>query len=460
MDLERALKINEPAVSSTLEVVRPTDPESTALPPPNPTAVRSLPPVPAAVLLAGPDAKPPLVPPILQQPALRRFRPFLVLLSALILTTAIILAWYTMPAGDRGNNGNPATSTATAVPAVAASMSNDNSLETTAPEPPTTTSTPRPSSTPAATQTATAAIITTMTTAVITAEISTNTPTRTPTPTPTITPTPTATPLIIVTREADGMVMILIPPTTFTMGAGEEDSEAEEDERPAHEITLDGYYIDQYEVSVSQYALFLNDNGGYVNACSGFTCLSTQFETAVSYLVEQPDGFQSQAGFATYPINNVSWFGAQAYCQWAGGRLPTEAEWELAARGTDGRLFPWGSQPPDERRAVFGSTLFTALQPVAALAGGQSAYTLFGMAGSLWEWVSDGYDSQYYNISPAQNPTGPQLSMLAPRVLRGGGYTSPAADLRASNRHSQFPNEFRQIPDIGFRCAQSIIESQ
>jgi formylglycine-generating enzyme required for sulfatase activity len=82
------------------------------------------------------------------------------------------------------------------------------------------------------------------------------------------------------------------------------------------------------------------------------------------------------------------------------------------------------------------------------------------MAGSLWEWASDGYDSQYYNISPAQNPTGPQLSMLAPRVLRGGGYTSPAADLRASNRHSQFPNEFRQIPDIGFRCAQSIIESQ
>ncbi|VAW43332.1 hypothetical protein MNBD_CHLOROFLEXI01-3011, partial [hydrothermal vent metagenome] len=278
------------------------------------------------------------------------------------------------------------------------------------------------------------------------------TPSSTPAPLLTATNLPSPTPFVVVTREQDEMPQVLIPATTFLMGARDEDTAASSDERSQHTVTLDAFAIDLYEVSVAQYAAFLNTLGGYVNACSGFTCLSTRFETTRSYLTDEQAGYLPVEGFSDYPINNVSWHGANAYCSWVGGRLPTEAEWELAATGGNGRFYPWGDANPDEENAVFAGT-FANLQPVNSLPNGASPFGLYQMAGNVWEWVSDGYDPIYYDRSPAENPAGPAVSATDLRVLRGGGYDSPAADLRTTNRASERPTEFRTIPSVGFRCA-------
>lgn len=278
--------------------------------------------------------------------------------------------------------------------------------------------------------------------------------TATVTATSTATPMPTATLVAVEIREQDDMPMVLVPATTFMMGAAEDDEKAEPDERPLHEVTVDTFYIDQYEVSVSQYAEFLNSLGDYVNACSGYTCLSTQFETRRSHLTDNTIEYVAEEGFEDHPINNVSWHGANAYCRWVGARLPTEAEWELAARGEDGRLYPWGDEAPEAGHAIFGTTSFDVLQPVDALSDGTSSFNVYGMAGGVWEWVADGYDTFYYENSPPENPGGPVVTNVTPRVLRGGGYTSSAAELRSTNRRSANPTEFRGIPDVGFRCAR------
>lgn len=285
-------------------------------------------------------------------------------------------------------------------------------------------------------------------------------PTNTPTPLPTSTPTsiPSPTPLVVLTREQDGMPQVLIPATTFMMGARDEDELAELDERSRHEVTVDAFAIDLYEVSVAQYAAFLNTLGDYVNACNGFTCLSTNFETTRSYLTDNTIEYVPVAGFGDFPINNVSWHGANAYCQWVGGRLPTEAEWELAATGGDGRFYPWGDALEIDEDgtipAVFAGT-FDNLQPVNSLPEGTSPFGLHHMAGNVWEWVADGYDAIYYDRTPTENPTGPEVSVTDDYVLRGGGYDSSAADLRTTNRASERAPEFRLIPNTGFRCITS-----
>lgn len=245
--------------------------------------------------------------------------------------------------------------------------------------------------------------------------------------------------------------MVLIPATTFQMGAYAADELARPDERSLHEVYVDSYAIDLYEVSLAQYAAFLNALGSYVGTCGGYVCLSTRFETSRSYLTVNVDGYGVVPGFENYPVNNVSWFGAQAYCEWAGGRLPTEAEWELAARGGDDRLYPWGNAPPDASTAVFGGDI-TRLQPVDSLPDGRSPFGLYQMAGNVWEWTADGYDPIYYDRSPYNNPQAPASRADDPRVVRGGGYNSPPADLRVTNRRGIPGIEFRQIPDVGFRC--------
>lgn len=248
------------------------------------------------------------------------------------------------------------------------------------------------------------------------------------------------------------MPMVQIPATTFMMGAGAEDPLADGDERRAHEITLDGFYIDQYEVSVTQYAAFLNTLDGYVGECNGFICLATHFETINSYLTDELEGYIPRPGFEAYPINNVTWHGADAYCRWAGGRLPTEAEWELAAGGGNGRLYPWGDEEPDDFVAVFGDPAFANLHAVDSHPEGVSPFGLYHMAGNVKEWVQDGYDPIYYERSPDENPIGPPVNAYDDRVLRGGGYRSPVADLRITHRESERPIQFQGIPDVGFRC--------
>ncbi|MBK8902052.1 MAG: SUMF1/EgtB/PvdO family nonheme iron enzyme [Anaerolineaceae bacterium] len=332
------------------------------------------------------------------------------------------------------------------------------------------TATPLPTATPTLLPTVTETAVpspTIMQVAVVETAVSTTThtprpspipsPTHTPTTRPTATATtlPTPTPLIVLTREQDGMPQVLIPATTFMMGATDEDELAEADERSRHEVTVDAFAIDLYEVSVAQYAAFLNTLGEYVSACNGFTCLSTNFETTQSYLTDNTVEYVPVDGFGDFPINNVSWHGANAYCQWVGGRLPTEAEWELAAGGGDGRFYPWGSAleigEDSTIPAVFAGT-FANLQPVNSLPEGASPFGLHHVAGNVWEWVVDGYDPIYYDRSPAENPTGPAVSVTDHRVLRGGGYDSPAEELRLTNRASQRAPEFRLVPNVGFRC--------
>lgn len=293
-------------------------------------------------------------------------------------------------------------------------------------------------------------------------------PESAPSPTALLT-TPTAVaktepPLpIIITREKDRASMIQIPVTTFLMGAADTDEDALLHERPSHEVTLDTFYIDQYEVTVAQYASFLNENGGYayrdksgnvVGNCAAWTCLATKNEVFRSHLTKNvnTDEFVAEPGFEKYPVNSVSWFGAEEYCRWAGVRLPTEAEWELADRGTNGRLFPWGNDLPDNGRAVFDST-FNDLQPVDALPDGASPYGVFGLAGNVWEWVKDEYSDTYYQESPVNNPVNTSDIRVNPKVLRGGGYDSPATELRTTNRSFNDPTKFLAIPVVGFRCA-------
>jgi formylglycine-generating enzyme required for sulfatase activity len=251
------------------------------------------------------------------------------------------------------------------------------------------------------------------------------------------------------------MPQVRIPATTFMMGARDEDELAEPDERSRHEVTVDAFAIDLYEVSVAQYAAFLNTLGDYVEACGGFTCLSTRFETTRSYLTDDTIAYVSVAGFGDYPINNVSWHGANAYCEWVGGRLPTEAEWELAAGGGDGRFYPWGDSleidDGDMIPAVFAGT-FNNLQPVNSLPEGVSPFGLHHMAGNVWEWVADGYDAIYYDRTPSENPTGADVGATGDYVLRGGGYDSPAEEIRTTKRASERAPEFRLVPSVGFRC--------
>jgi formylglycine-generating enzyme required for sulfatase activity len=287
----------------------------------------------------------------------------------------------------------------------------------------------------------------------------TNTPTITPTPTNTPSPTPDL-PLPEITRQRDGMVMVYIPPGTFIRGAADDDLLADPDERPQQEITLDGFYIDKYEVNVAQLAAFLNREERLVRGCDGYDCGLTRLRVgATSYIIEDDIGegdvqFLPMTGYAGHPANHVSWYGANAYCESVGARLPTEAEWEYAARGTDGRLYPWGNQPPDATRAVFASESYDDLLPVDALPDGASPFDVYGMAGGMWEWVADWYDGRYYEDSPLINPTGPESGLY--KVIRGGAWphNNRANRIRASNRNAATPDFISSA--IGFRCAYDV----
>ena len=223
--------------------------------------------------------------------------------------------------------------------------------------------------------------------------------------------------------------MALVPAGEFTMGSSTEDA----DEQPAHLVHVDAFLIDIYEVTVRRYAAFLKATGGN---------LPLDWKTV------------NQAAYQKHPVANVEWAEAAAYCTWAGKRLPTEAEWEKAARGTDGRLYPWGNDPPTPHHARYGKTgshNHGAVAPVGTLEQGKSPYGLYDMAGNVWEWVGDWYDAGYYQNSPSQNPTGP--SSGESKVLRGGSWDSSPQQLRSTLRY--FHRSAHQHKDYGFRCAKT-----
>lgn len=321
---------------------------------------------------------------------------------------------------------------------------------------PTPSATPQFSATPSPAPTASLTV--TATSTATPSATPTRTPTATATPTATFTPTPT--PFQRTVRDKDRMPMVLIPGGEFWMGAPDEASDSQFDERPLHRVTLPDFYMDVYEVSVAQYAAYLNILGEHApDACLGVTCLFTHSDNPESHMMWDGEShYWPEPGFENYPINYVSWNGAASYCTWVDARLPTEAEWEYAARGWDNRLYPWGNEPPDESRANFGQTDFAALKPVDAYPQGASFFGMYAMAGGVWEWVADVYDMSYYAVSPTDNPPGPKPAYRSPRTLRGGSWLSPALDLRAFNRRGAAPFTFSDFGSAaGFRCAHSQI---
>jgi serine/threonine-protein kinase len=160
----------------------------------------------------------------------------------------------------------------------------------------------------------------------------------------------------------------------------------------------------------------------------------------------------------------VSWYAGQTYCKWAGGRLPTEAEWEKAARGTEGNVYPWGDQPVTGSLANFADSNtnehwsnvgeddgYSQTAPVGSYPDGASPYGILDMSGNVWEWVADWYARDYYQNSPLENPTGPQDGEY--RVLRGGSWYNDNSFLRAAFRSDNYPDV--TIISYGFRCTRS-----
>jgi len=223
----------------------------------------------------------------------------------------------------------------------------------------------------------------------------------------------------------DGAEMVSIPAGEFLMGS--EDSDASADEKPRRRVYLDAYQIDKYEVTNALYKRFTDATG----------------RAAPSYWND------SKFNGSNQPVVGVDWNDATAYCQWAGKRLPTEAEWEKSARGTDGRKYPWGEQW-DVSRANSNESKIGKTVAVGSYPGGVSPYGVHDMAGNVWEWVTDWYDATYYQRAPSRNPKGPDSG--PGRVLRGGSWLLAPWTLRSSGRSAYFPSD-RDFT-IGFRCSR------
>lgn len=275
------------------------------------------------------------------------------------------------------------------------------------------------------------------------------TETAIPSPVSTLLPIATFTPDTIRISSNDGMTQIHIPAGTFIMGGM--DVFRKNDEQPAHEATLDAYWMDQVEVTNGMYGLC---------AQAGICRMPREIRS------DNREEYFGNPEFRDYPVVNVAWYDANAYCQWAGRRLPTEAEWERAARGGDKRNYPWGDEPPNEYNSnslnVVGDTT-----RVGSYAEGASPFGMLDMAGNVWEWVADFYKPNYYAVSPLENPQGPSEEEARSdlRVIRGGSFQEDGIFLRVSNRsYLDGPNPKADVKvelfygrssnRIGFRCAE------
>ncbi len=231
----------------------------------------------------------------------------------------------------------------------------------------------------------------------------------------------------------DYLTWVYIPEGVFLMGSPEDEPGSAFDEHPQHLVYLDGYWISKTEVTNEMF-----------NACvaAGVCKYSVSFKTNPHF---------RDPVYANHPVVYINWKMSQAFCKWMGGRLPTEAEWEKAARGIDDTEYPWGNVVPGliytNSNNVAGDTT-----PVNALPDSISYYGVLDMGGNVREWVSDWYDPDYYKNSPFENPQGPGNTGL--KVLKGASYLDPYRYTRAANRLSHKPNSPGAVR--GFRCAMSV----
>jgi formylglycine-generating enzyme required for sulfatase activity len=234
----------------------------------------------------------------------------------------------------------------------------------------------------------------------------------------------------------DLAAMVRVPAGEFVMGR----DTGSGDERPQRRVMLDEFYIDRTEVTNAQFKAYCDATNRLYPANPGWS---------EDYFLGAP----------TSPVVNVTFDQAQGYCAWAGKRLPTEAEWEKAARGTDGRLYPWGDAWADScanLASIVKTDAFDRAAPVGSFPRGASPWGALDMAGNVWEWCSDWYEFAYYSKAPAKNPTGPATSATdrsQQRIVRGGGYSNPKTDAETPNRSKNPPD--RPLHHVGCRCAWS-----
>lgn len=283
--------------------------------------------------------------------------------------------------------------------------------------------------------------------------------TRTNTPRSAFTPTPGIGSTMI--SEKDGMILVIVPAGEFTMGSTADDALVEcqkfrsdcqriwsIDEEPVHKVYLDTFWIDQIEVTNAMYANCVKDGG------------CTPPSSSRSYT---RDSYYDNVEFGDYPVVNVNWYQANAYCEWAGRKLPSEAQWEKAARGTDGRLYPWGDifdgalvnfcdvNCPLSHMNISFDDGYADTAPAGNYPAGKSIYGAFDMAGSVWEWVNDWYSSDYYQGSSSSNPSGPISG--SHRILRGGSWNNHGNGVRSVERSRSDPAD--AYGSYGFRCSLS-----
>ncbi len=220
------------------------------------------------------------------------------------------------------------------------------------------------------------------------------------------------------------------------------------DELPQHKVILDDYWFDKYEVTNADYLKFVLATGhrpALDNSCETDKCREGNLW----------EGYTFSRSIRNQPVTQVSWDDAAAYCRWLGKRLPTEAEWERAARGPTGMMYPWGSSPPKGRanfkRKWMGTKTMT---DVGHYSKGMSVYGIFDMAGNVWEWVGDWYEMNYYKKSPRKNPKGPDEGEF--KVVKGGGWVNYGETLHSSIRRWSRPEA--RFNDTGFRCAKDAVD--
>jgi len=237
--------------------------------------------------------------------------------------------------------------------------------------------------------------------------------------------------------------MALVPEGQFVMGS----NSGPDDEKPEHRVFVKSFLLDVLAVSNADFAKFLNARG--LKNHQGESSYDDDDRDARIH--QQNSLWEADRGYATHPVNEVSWVGARDYCSWLNKRLPTEAEWEKAARGTDARKYPWGNSKPDRNRALYGAA-YNSSVPVDAFPEGASPYGVLDLSGNQWEWVASAYRPYPYNADDGRENQTPGPV----RSTRGGGHDSSEDELTTTQRGRNLSrNPKAGHHNIGFRCASS-----